>query len=58
MNIAGRGVYVGDTLDLFNSIPTWYGEGDKKSGWITNRFLHFSARARKITMIFPSLHAV
>ncbi len=28
--ISGRGVYVGDTLALFNPIATWYGEGDEK----------------------------
>jgi hypothetical protein len=30
VNITGRGVYVGDTLALFNPIATWYGEGDEK----------------------------
>ena len=30
IRIAGRGVYVGDTLALFNPVPTWYGEGDEK----------------------------
>jgi hypothetical protein len=30
VKIAGRGVYVGDTLALFNPIATWYGEGDEK----------------------------
>ena len=30
IKLAGRGVYVGDTLSLFNEIPTWYGEGDEK----------------------------
>jgi hypothetical protein len=30
IRIGGRGVYVGDTLALFNSVPTWYGEGDEK----------------------------
>jgi hypothetical protein len=28
--LSGRGVYAGDTLALFNEIPTWYGEGDEK----------------------------
>ncbi|GAA5482485.1 glycoside hydrolase family 172 protein [Haloferula sargassicola] len=28
--LRGRGVYVGDTLSLFNRIATWYGEGDEK----------------------------
>jgi hypothetical protein len=28
--IAGRGVYVGDGLALFNPLPSWYGEGDEK----------------------------
>lgn len=26
----GRGVLVGDTLAVFNSLPRWYGEGDEK----------------------------
>ena len=30
VRLAGRGVYVGDTLALFNPIATWYGEGDEK----------------------------
>jgi hypothetical protein len=30
IRIEGRGVYVGDTLALHNSEPTWYGEGDEK----------------------------
>jgi hypothetical protein len=30
IRIAGRGIYVGDTLSLFNPVPTWYGEGDEK----------------------------
>lgn len=30
VTIRGRGVYVGDTLALFNPIATWYGEGDEK----------------------------
>ena len=30
VRVAGRGVYVGDTLALFNPLPTWYGEGDEK----------------------------
>jgi hypothetical protein len=30
ISIAGRGVYVGDTLALFNPLATWYGEGDEK----------------------------
>ena len=30
ITIKGRGVYVGDTLTIFNPIPTWYGEGDEK----------------------------
>jgi hypothetical protein len=33
IHIAGRGIYVGDTLSLFNYVPTWYGEGDEKI-WI------------------------
>lgn len=30
VRIAGRGVYVGDTLALFNPLDTWYGEGNEK----------------------------
>lgn len=30
ISIKGRGVYVGDSLSLFNPIATWYGEGDEK----------------------------
>jgi len=30
VTLAGRGVYVGDTLALFNPVATWYGEGDEK----------------------------
>ena len=30
VTIAGRGVYVGDTLAIFNPLATWYGEGDEK----------------------------
>ena len=30
VTVAGRGVYVGDTLALFNPVATWYGEGDEK----------------------------
>ncbi len=30
VKLAGRGVYVGDTLALFNPVATWYGEGDEK----------------------------
>ena len=30
VKIAGRGVYVGDTLAIFNPVATWYGEGDEK----------------------------
>jgi len=30
VHIIGRGVYVGDSLALFNPVPTWYGEGDEK----------------------------
>jgi hypothetical protein len=30
IRIAGRGVYVGDNLSLFNPVATWYGEGDEK----------------------------
>jgi hypothetical protein len=30
VHIDGRGVYVGDTLAVFNPKATWYGEGDEK----------------------------
>ena len=30
VNLGGRGVYVGDTLSLYNQVATWYGEGDEK----------------------------
>lgn len=30
VSLKGRGVYVGDTLSLFNQVATWYGEGDEK----------------------------
>ena len=30
VRIAGRGVYAGDSLALFNPVSTWYGEGDEK----------------------------
>ena len=30
VQIQGRGVYVGDSLALFNPMATWYGEGDEK----------------------------
>lgn len=30
VNLTGRGVYVGDTLSLYNPVATWYGEGDEK----------------------------
>jgi hypothetical protein len=30
VTVTGRGVYVGDTLALFNPVPAWYGEGDEK----------------------------
>ena len=30
VKLTGQGVYVGDTLALFNPIATWYGEGDEK----------------------------
>jgi hypothetical protein len=28
--IKGKGIYVGDTLTVFNPIPSWYGEGTEK----------------------------
>jgi hypothetical protein len=30
ININGRGMYVGDSLALYNPVATWYGEGDEK----------------------------
>ncbi|MEI8371961.1 MAG: glycoside hydrolase family 172 protein [Planctomycetota bacterium] len=30
IQIQGRGVYVGDTLTVFNPVTEWYGEGDEK----------------------------
>lgn len=30
VKLTGRGVYVGDTLALYNPVATWYGEGDEK----------------------------
>ena len=30
VNVEGRGVYVGDTLTIFNGHPSWWGEGDEK----------------------------
>ena len=30
LRLTGRGVYVGDSLALFNPVATWYGEGDEK----------------------------
>lgn len=30
VKVTGRGIYLGDTLALFNPIATWYGEGDEK----------------------------
>ncbi|WP_367874954.1 glycoside hydrolase family 172 protein [Luteolibacter sp. Populi] len=30
VDLKGRGVYMGDTLSLYNEIATWYGEGDEK----------------------------
>ena len=30
IRVKGRGIYVGDTLSLFNPVPTWYGEGNEK----------------------------
>ncbi len=33
VTLSGRGVYVGDTLALFNPLATWYGEGNEKI-WI------------------------
>lgn len=30
LTATGKGVYVGDTLCVFNPMPTWWGEGDEK----------------------------
>jgi len=30
IQIQGRGVYLGDTLTVFNPVAAWYGEGDEK----------------------------
>ena len=30
VTVHGRGVYVGDTLTIFNGYPSWWGEGDEK----------------------------
>jgi hypothetical protein len=30
VTLTGRGIYVGDTLAIFNPVPAWYGEGDEK----------------------------
>src|SRR5690606_15037365 len=30
VTVEGKGVYVGDTLTLFNGAPRWWGEGDEK----------------------------
>jgi len=30
VTVTGRGVYVGDTLTLFNGVDAWWGEGDEK----------------------------
>lgn len=30
VTVKGRGVYVGDTLTVFNGHPSWWGEGDEK----------------------------
>lgn len=30
VDIAGKGVYVGDTLAVMNPVPEWWGEGDEK----------------------------
>lgn len=35
IHLTGRGIYVGDTLALFNPVATWYGEGDEKI-WVDN----------------------
>ncbi len=30
ITIKGKGIYVGDTLTVFNPLPSWYGEGTEK----------------------------
>lgn len=30
VDVKGQGVYVGDTLALYNPVPDWWGEGDEK----------------------------
>ncbi len=30
VKIKGRGVFVGDNLTIFNTVPNWWGEGDEK----------------------------
>lgn len=30
LTVWGQGVYVGDTLSVFNPVPDWWGEGDEK----------------------------
>ena len=30
VQVQGQGVYVGDTLTLFNGADAWWGEGDEK----------------------------
>ena len=30
ITINGKGIYVGDTLTVFNPLPSWYGEGTEK----------------------------
>ena len=30
IKIEGKGIYVGDTLAIFNPLPSWYGEGTEK----------------------------
>jgi hypothetical protein len=36
--IAGKGVYVGDTLCVFNPVTDWWGEGDEKVWVDTDKF--------------------
>lgn len=30
INVTGKGVYLGDSLSIFNPVPEWWGEGDEK----------------------------
>jgi len=36
INVKGKGVYLGDTLSVFNPAATWWGEGDEKI-WVDDK---------------------